>query len=80
VKTYHPDIIAAMRKALAADVANCGQCKSGSPVSHARVMVGTDLDGRQYAYSAPCDSGSRHYDNATGLMVGRAHCTCDYCF
>lgn len=78
-----PAEVAEVRAALAKDMAECPSCQAGTIVTHATTYIteAGDRDTRSAAaHTYVCRSGSRHFDVATRTMVGRAHCTCDYCF
>jgi len=81
-KTMLPSDVAEVRAAMLADVQDCLGCQEpGNPVKHMTTYITTHPDTRVVsAHSYKCRSGSRHFDPSVRAMVGRAHCTCDYCF
>lgn len=75
LQIYNPETVKLAAEAIAADIAACPSCKTGTPVSHCTSYIYNGT-----LYTRRCDSGSRWFNPATMQMEGRRHCTCDYCF
>lgn len=78
-QTFVRSEVEKMKAAVDADLASCGcNPREFAPphyTGHYRLT-----DGDHYGYTYRCSSFSRHYDPYKGEMVGRAHCSCDFCF
>ena len=77
-KTRVKSEIDQLRRAMAADVAECARCQAGyaGGPSHAAFTWWSD----ESAHSKQCRSGCRWFNPVTRKMEGRAHCSCGSCF